>query len=121
NSANAPYPAFIWTSAAGKLDIGTLGGTHSIAYDINSTGHVVGTSELVSGASRAFIWHDDDGDGVADPGEMKDLNTLTPPSSNWTLQEARSINNGGQIVGFGLNPSGETHAFLLTPDNFVPS
>src|SRR5205823_2426283 len=99
---------------------GTLGGTHSIAYDINSTGHVVGTSELVSGASRAFIWHDDDGDGVADPGEMKDLNTLTPPGSNWTLQEARSINDRGQIVGFGIfqpdpNQPGQTHAFLLTP------
>jgi probable HAF family extracellular repeat protein len=51
---------------------------------------------------------------------MTDLNALIDPSSGWTLQEARSINDSGQIAGFGYHknqgrPGGTIHAFLLTP------
>src|SRR5207302_5747561 len=58
-----------------------------------------------------------------DPGEMKDLNTLIGSHPEWTnLQEARSINDSGQIVGFGTKSNGETHAFLLTPSTgFTPT
>ena len=120
------FHAFIWhddnangVSDSGELkDLGTLGGTSSFAYDINSTHHVVGSSNIMSGDSHAFLWHDDNGNGANDSGEMKDLNSLIPPGSGWTLQEARSINDNGQIVGFGINPSGQTRAFLLRPAGF---
>ena len=105
------------------LDLGTLSGTNSYAYDINETRYVVGTSEVTAGGTHAFIWHDDDADGVNDPGELKDLNTLVPTLSTdgWsTLQEARAINDGGKIVGWGTKTNGETHAFLLTPSS-LPS
>ena len=46
---------------------------------------------------------------------MTDLNTLIDPSSGWTLKNAQGINDAGQIVGIGTNPSGHRHAFLLTP------
>jgi probable HAF family extracellular repeat protein len=46
---------------------------------------------------------------------MIDLNTLIDPASGWTLQYASAINDVGQIVGYGLNPSGQQDAFLLDP------
>ena len=45
---------------------------------------------------------------------MTDLNSLTS-SSGWTLSDATAINDNGWIAGYGLNPTGQEHAFLLTP------
>jgi probable HAF family extracellular repeat protein len=38
-----------------------------------------------------------------------------PVPPGWTLETATAINNSGQIVGWGINGSGQTDAFLLTP------
>ena len=46
-------------------------------------------------------------------GGVTDLNTLIDPASNWVLTEATCINNNGLIVGVGINPDGDVHAFLL--------
>jgi probable HAF family extracellular repeat protein len=46
---------------------------------------------------------------------MQDLNSLIDPSSGWYLEDANGINDAGQIVGTGIDPSGMTEAFLLTP------
>ena len=127
--------AFIWTDPGGVAqlkDLGTLSGlshSNSIAYNIaivNSNVQVVGTSysgvDPAASGARAFVWQDADGDGggIGDPTEMKNLNDLIPPAdqANWTLHQARSINSAGQIVGYGTI-GGQTHAFLLTPTNFV--
>lgn len=40
---------------------------------------------------------------------------MIDPISGWTPSNAYDINDSGQIVGEGVSPSGETHAFLLTP------
>jgi probable HAF family extracellular repeat protein len=49
---------------------------------------------------------------------ITDLNTLLDPSgAGWTLFWAYAINGPGQIVGFGTNALGQTHAFLLTPNS----
>ena len=45
-------------------------------------------------------------------GRMQDLNDLIPSGSGWVLEEARAINDRGQIVGFGTF-QGRTRAFLL--------
>ena len=129
-SGNAliPIHPFVWfdtnnnnTSDAGEMqDLGTLSGTNAYGYDINATGYVVGTSEVTGGATHGYVWHDDNGNGVSDPGEMKDLNTQFSDATWTTLVEARSINDGGQIVGWGTKSNGETHAFLLTPSGFTP-
>ncbi|HWL92471.1 MAG TPA: PEP-CTERM sorting domain-containing protein, partial [Phycisphaerae bacterium] len=50
-----------------------------------------------------------------------DLNTLIEPVPGWTLAEARSINDAGQIVGWGWQSVDGTdwnvmpQGFLLTP------
>ena len=45
---------------------------------------------------------------------MRDLNDLIDPTSKWRLNKAVAINNAGQIVGTGRNPSGQEHGFLLS-------
>lgn len=82
--------AFLY--AAGALrDLGTLGGTYSIAMALNNAGMVVGHATGASGEQRAFVW-----DGAA----MRDLNALVVSGlgPGHTLTHAYDINDAGQIV-----------------------
>ena len=47
---------------------------------------------------------------------MHDLNTGLPASSGWILEEARAINNHGQITGYGLFHDKE-RAFFADADD----
>ncbi len=95
--ANAQnYHAFIWNSATGLTDIGTLGGHTSYAFGINDSGQVVGFSYLADNVSRhAFTW--------TASGGMVDLGTL--PGGAWT--EGHQINASGQISGEALDSNGK--------------
>jgi probable HAF family extracellular repeat protein len=86
------------------IDVGTLGGSCSIANDINEQGQAVGQADTAN-SQHAFIYG---------TGKMQDLNDLIPAGSGWELNVAAGINDSGQIVGYG-KISGQTHAFLLTP------
>jgi probable HAF family extracellular repeat protein/T5SS/PEP-CTERM-associated repeat protein len=97
NATDDDWHAFLSQGGGGIQD---LGGSLSIAYDINNDGLIVGES-----GGHAVLWEN---------GQMKDLNTLIPPNSGWVLQNARGINNKGQIVGKGTF-NGQTRAFLLIP------
>jgi probable HAF family extracellular repeat protein len=92
------------------VDLGTLGGTNSIAYCINNAGTAVGTSGIAAGMPHAFMVTNTLGGMV----HMVDLNDMIPTNSGWEMMEARSINAAGQIVGWGMH-GGHTNAFLLTP------
>jgi hypothetical protein len=76
------------------------------ALAVNDGGVVVGSS-YVWGSESAFIYN----------GKLKDLNSLIPPDSGWTLVSATGINESGQICGDCVDPSGDHGAYLLTPDN----
>ena len=89
--------------------LGTLGGSISYGYAMNDQG-VVGYSFLPDNTEHAFLWQG---------GVMSDLNSLLSNGTGWTLTAAKGINQGGQIVGYGTNPDGVTHAFLLTPDQLL--
>lgn len=104
--SNSIFHACLW-GADGPHDLGDLGGSNSFAYDINDKGQVVGGSMIASDNlySRAFIWQN---------GVMKDLDTLIPQDSGWTLWTARGINNDGLIIGNGIH-NGVSSSFLLTP------
>jgi probable HAF family extracellular repeat protein len=105
------YPhAFLWTKSAGMKDLGTLPGdffsSGTCCHTINDKGQVVGFSfPGPLGSGRAFLWEN---------GVMTDLNTLIPRDSPWYLQSALSINEAGQIAGYGTI-NGAVHAFLATP------
>jgi probable HAF family extracellular repeat protein len=106
------YHAFLY-SGGGTVNLGLLSGySDSYATAINASGQVVGWADPSPSlypslsSSHAFLYSD---------GTIADLNSLIPSGSNWTLVDASGINDIGQIVGWGISPSGEQHAFLLTP------
>jgi probable HAF family extracellular repeat protein len=107
---DATFHAFLWTKDTGIRDLGTLSGdVYSTGLAINDQGDVVGASVGAGGPlsdARAYLWQN---------GVMIDLNSLIPTDSPLYLLTAFGINNGGEIVGFGLTSTFEVHAFLATP------
>jgi len=63
-------------SAYAVMDLGTLGGSLSWAYDLNNNNQVVGYANDAAGNDRAFLFTDANGNGVADAGEMVNLGEL---------------------------------------------
>jgi probable HAF family extracellular repeat protein len=106
-SGNTAYHAFS-DSGGTMTDLGTLGGNFSKAFGVNNSGQIVGSSTTGLGAGDAF---------VDSAGRMLDLNSLLAPGSGWDLEQANAINDNGDIVGYGIDPSGQDHAFLLTPES----
>jgi probable HAF family extracellular repeat protein/parallel beta-helix repeat protein len=96
-----------------NINLGSLGGSESWAYSINDTGQIVGWAETAL-SQRCAALFDPSGNG-----NNIDLNTLIDPGSGWILEEARSINNLGWIVGYGINPGGDRHAYLLIPKALI--
>ena len=95
----------MWDQEGDLHELGSLGGLSSTANDINDRGVIVGEAQIETGHTRAFIFRN---------GEMRDLNTLLPKNSGWTLERALAISEDGRIVGYGrLN--GESRGFILEP------
>ena len=94
--------AFLYANGI-RASLGSLGGTASAAWGINASGQIVGASYTTANAAttHAFLYTG---------GTMTDLNSLLPAGSGWQLSDARSINDSGQIVGWGII-NGQTHAF----------
>ncbi len=107
-TAGGAAHAFVLSNGT-MTDLGTLGGISSQANGINTAGDVVGTfnTNPVGADLNAFLYRH---------GSLVNLNSLLDSNANgWTLQEATAINDNRQIVGYGLNPLGQTRAFLMTP------
>ncbi len=102
--------ATLWQDGV-AVDLGTLGGTDSVASDINDAGQIVGHSKNASGDYRAVLWNT--------AGTIVDLNSFLDAATvdaGWVLYEANAINRDGWIVGGAINTlSMMSSAFLLTP------
>ncbi len=104
---NTTHHAFLWNWETGMQDLGTLpGDINSAGLGINNRGEVVGPSSDASGNTRPWLWKN---------GVTTDLNTLVPADSPVHLLVPFSINDLGQIAGFGVDGGGNVHGFLATP------
>src|SRR5215216_2801535 len=80
---SCPVHAFLCTHGQ-MTDLGALGGSESIAYDVNPTLDVVGLAATASGQRHAFLYSG---------GSMQDLGTL-----GGTLSVAFAINHAGGLA-----------------------
>jgi probable HAF family extracellular repeat protein len=103
--------ADIEAGGASMLNLGTLGGNHSSAYDVSNDGRVVvGSSSIAAGGTRAFRWVEGATGGVADNEQMYDLGSL---GGNYSRAFALS-SDGNVVVGDSRAADGEDHAFRWT-------
>ena len=104
--------AFRWTQATGMVGLGFLpGGSLSIAQGVSADGAVVVGSSGGGVPSEAFIWTDTSG--------MQSLRDVLVSQGDdltgWRLTQASGISaDGTTIVGLGINPSGQTEAWLAS-------
>jgi len=86
--------------------LGTLGGSFSVARDLNNCGEVVGGS-LTEGDENfhGFIYRNN---------RLYDLNTFLDPGNGWELVQALGINNRGEILAIG-SCTGQDRIVLLRP------
>jgi probable HAF family extracellular repeat protein len=101
------HHGFLWRHGV-MTDLGVIGSDAcSTAYAVNSSGMIVGDAGVCFVGGRA--WLSDNG------GPMLDLNDLALPGSGLHLQDARLINDRGEIVCTGVLSNGDLHAVLLIP------
>ena len=104
---NAKAHAFLY-SGGSMADLGALH-QYSSGLAINSSGVVVGNAD-VRNNTGFLVYHA----VVYKNGAPVDLNKLIPPRTGWVLSAATSVNDSGEIAGYG-NLRGVQHGFLLTP------
>jgi len=80
------------------VTLGSLNGTYSQAYDVNSAGWAVGYSASNTTSRQAVLWKN---------GQIIDLGSLGGEKSI-----ALSVNNSGQVVGVSHVADSSTHVFL---------
>jgi probable HAF family extracellular repeat protein len=104
-SSLCPYPlatdSFLWTKEKGMVDLGSLGGTCTLAQDMNERGQIVGTSNSMGDQSEdAFLW---------ERGQLHHLGG----SLGGDFTGAFAISQAGKAVGFGyLAGNANFHATL---------
>jgi probable HAF family extracellular repeat protein len=114
------FEAFRWTADGQNVSLGNLGGSYTSAraFGVSADGNVVvgrafssefSTGELLS----AFVWHPEAG--------MQELRSLLMQQGadlqGWWLQSAEAVSGDGRtIVGYGINPHGNTEAFVARVD-----
>jgi len=105
NSCTGRVEAFLQERGQ-RVCLGTLGGSFSVARDINNRGDVVGGS-LTQGDENfhGFLFRGN---------RLQDLNELLDPQTGWEVIQAFAINNNGEIVGIGCH-GGQDRIVLLRP------
>lgn len=105
-SGDQTFLAVLWKNGTIKA-LGVLpGDCYSSAYAINSKEQIVGDSFDCNFLTRPFLWNN---------GEMINLQKFVPPDADMILSEPSSINDRGEILGYGFLSNGTANGFLLIP------
>lgn len=96
-----PGHAFLWSSNGGMQDLGTLGGTFSIAYGVNDAGEVGGFSLDSQGVLTAFLWTEGTG--------MTALGALPGATYSYAL----GVNLHGTIAGSSNSATSDNKIFAV--------
>ena len=89
------------------VDLGTLGGTSSMALAINNAGQIVGQADTSSGASHPFLYN-------PATASMQDLGTFGGATGS-----ATGINATGQVVGWTTGGNNIPRPFLWTSNGMA--
>jgi len=105
NPVTGRIEAFLQKNGTRNM-LGTLGGSFSIAHDLNNHGEVVGGS-LTEGDENfhGFLYRDH---------RLYDLNEFLDPGNGWEIIQALGINHHGEIIGIGSN-AGHDRIIVLRP------
>ena len=98
-----PVHAWKWTAAGGLVDLGTLGGNHSVAWNADRDGNVYGWASDADGVQHAVKWTVDG--GIVDLGSLGG-NAVTG-----------GLNKHGVVAGWSTGADGVAHAVVFTPQN----
>lgn len=111
--AGAGFVARPFLYAHGVMtNLGSLNGADTSATALNNVGQVVGTASFGFADPRGFLWQD---------GVLYDLNALVDPASGWHIEDARGINDSGQIAARGCNAAlGMCGVLRLDPASLSP-
>jgi probable HAF family extracellular repeat protein len=111
----ALLPAIGWSQEYTVTDLGTLGGSFSIATSVNNKGQVAGQSTTPTqiqtaseGQADAFLYTD---------GKMIDLGNFGGDSGSniayyFTGNSANAVNDNGVVAGMAFDAAGNPHPFL---------
>jgi probable HAF family extracellular repeat protein len=106
-AGNETTHGFLWSRGTGMRDLGTLAGdVQSFAAALNEQAQVVGGSFDPEGKPRGYLW---------ERGQMTDFNDLVGSDSPLYVLLNFSINDRGEVAGFGATDDGEIHAFVARP------
>ena len=100
--------AFIWSGGGTytQLGIASTDPYYASAYSINNLGQALVAMDDINGNPGDYIW--------TQAGGAQPLVTPATAANGWTQVSYTSINDLGQILGFGTY-NGVQQAFLLTP------
>jgi probable HAF family extracellular repeat protein len=112
--------AFRWTQSGGMVGLGDLpgGSFSSNAWATSADGSIIIGNAQAGDGQHAFIWTSSLG--------MVDLKQYlvglgVTGLDNWALTQAYAMSaDGGAITGLGINPNGQTEAWLVTNLVVVP-
>jgi len=112
SNSSQGWQAFRWTPSTGMQGMGDLPGgifsSHALAITPDAT-TIVGYAFDAAGR-QAFVWTQA-GSMTSVRARLQALGVTIP--TGWRLEDATAVSHDGLvIVGFGLNPAGQTEAWL---------